>query len=52
MGKINFRVMDVRKIPHGIEIDIELSKDKDKGFAVLKTFGPNARKECTILINK
>ena len=44
--------MDARKVPHGIEMDIELSKDKDRGLAVLKIYGPNSKKECTIMINK
>ena len=46
------RVMDSRNIPHGVEIDVELNKDKDRGISVLKIFGPNARKECTIVTNK
>ena len=44
--------MDSRKIPHGIEIDVEISKENDRELAILKIFGPNTKKECTLLGNK
>ena len=37
---------------HGYEYEVEISKEKDKGVAVLKLFGPNGKKEHTIMINK
>ena len=49
---ITFKVLDCRKMNHGNEYDVELSKDKDRGVSVLKIFGPNAKKEHTIMINK
>ena len=52
MYKMQFRVLDSRKGQHGIEVDIEISKDKERGIAVLKIFGPNSKKECTLMITK
>ena len=49
---VTMRVMDSRNIPHGIEMDVEVTKDKERGFAIVKTFGPNGKKECTIMVNK
>ena len=42
-------VMDSRTIHHGNEMDIEVSNEKEKGVAVLRIFGPNSKKECTIV---
>ena len=44
--------MDTRKMPHGIEYDIECVKNKEKGISVLKIYGPNPKKGCTVMINK
>ena len=53
MDNLAFRVMDCRKRDSGPEMDIELIKDKDRGVAVLKFYGPNSKTgECTIMINK
>ena len=47
MIKLQFKVLDTRKGANGVEMDVEISKDKDRGVAVLKVFGPNSKKECT-----
>ena len=52
LGKVSFKVLDSRKSAHGTEIDIEIQKDNKRGIAVLKIFGPNKRKDCTLTINK
>ena len=44
-------VTDVRNTKHGSEVDIEID-DKEKGGACVKIFGPNKKKEYTIVINK
>ena len=49
---IAFKVLDCRKMNHGNEYDVEVSKDTERGIAVLKIFGPNGKKEHTIMINK
>ena len=33
---VNFFVLDSRKVPHGTEVDVEISKENDRGQAVLK----------------
>ena len=45
-------ILDRRNGQNGVEIDIEIIDKKDRGQAVLKVFGPNSRKECTLMINK
>ena len=52
IGKLDFKVLDCRKSKNGLEIDIELSKDIETCIAILKVFGPNTRKETTLMINK
>ena len=53
MDNVAFRIMDCRKRDSGPEMDIELIKNKDRGVAVLKFYGPNSKTgECTIMINK
>ena len=49
MENLQFRILDCRKAS---ELDVEISKGKERGIAVLKIFGPNSRKECTLMINK
>ena len=50
--KVNFKVLDSRKNPNGIEYDIEVNKEKERGLAVLKIFGPNKTNVATVMINK
>ena len=50
MAKLTFKTMDNRKTKNGSEIDVEITKNKERGIAVLKIFGP--KKESTIMINK
>ena len=50
MKTLTFKVNDNRKTKYGSEIDVEITKNKEKGIAVLKIFGP--KKESTIMINK
>ena len=49
---LKIKILDCRNGPNGAEIDIEIVDKKDRGQAVLKIFGPNSRKECTLMINK
>ena len=52
VNNVLFKVMDTRKMPHGTEYDIESTKNKDKGISVLKVYGPNQKKGCTVMICK
>ena len=49
---LKIKILDRRNGQNGAEIDIEIVDKKDRGQAVLKIFGPNSRKECTLMINK
>ena len=42
-------ILDAKKIPGGLEYEIEVCKNKEKGIAIAKIYGPNAKKMCRIL---
>ena len=53
MENLEFRVLDDRKKDNGSEMDIEITKNKERGVAVLKFYGPNSKTgECTLMISK
>ena len=52
VNNVSFRVLDVRKMQHGIEYDIKCIKNQVTGVSVLKLYGPNPKKGCTIMICK
>ena len=52
LDSLSFKVLDSRKIPHGLEYDVEVLKEKERGIAILKIFGPNTKKGCTLMVNK
>ena len=52
MKKLQFKILNARKSKNGTDMDVELTRDTDRGIAVLKVFGPNTRKECTLMIDK
>ena len=45
INNIGVRVLDSRKIPHGTEMDVEAEKGGERGFGVVKIFGPNSKKK-------
>ena len=51
LNQIEYVVTEVRTIKHGTEVEVEL-KGKEKGGACLRFFGPNKKKEYTLVINK
>ena len=52
LSNVSFRVLDSRKMPHGVEYDIETLKEKDRGVSILKIYGPTPKKGCTVMITK
>ena len=52
MENIQFKVVDSSKIPHGNEYEIQVVKDKEKGLAKIKIYGPNNKKGSSIVVNK
>ena len=53
MDNLAFRILDSRSKENGPEMDIEIIKNKNRGNAVLKFYGPNIKSgECTLMITK
>ena len=52
VNDISFKVKDRREMQHGTEYDIECSKNQEKGVSVLKIYGPNPKKGCTVMVCK
>ena len=52
LGNVSFTVLDSRKVPHGTEYEVEMTKNKERGVAILKIFGPNPKKGATLMTNK
>ena len=52
IGTIKFKALDVQKKGAGVEIDVEIVENGNRGAAVLKLFGLNSRKENVIMVNK
>ena len=52
LGDVSFKVLDAKKIANGTEYEVEIRKNKTKGVAITKIFGPNQRKVCTVTVNK
>ena len=52
VNEVKIKVLDVRKIGAGTDIEIEMTENKARGIAVLKLYGPNKNNECVITINK
>ena len=52
VNEVKIKVLDVRKIGAGTDIEIEMTENKARGIAVLKLYGPNKNNEFVITINK
>ena len=52
VNDVSVEVLDIREMQHGIEYDIKCSKNQDKGVSVLKIYGPNPKKGCTVMVCK
>ena len=48
----SFAVLDARKISHGMEYDVEVTKSKDRGQVNIKIYGPSTKKGHSIIISK
>ena len=49
---IKFRVLDSKKIGGATQVTIEISDKEGRGNAIADFWGPNKKKECTILLKK
>ena len=52
MKNLKFKVLDSRKAKKSAEFDVEILKGTERGVAVLKVYGPNAKNECTMMMTK
>ena len=52
INNVLFKVLDERVLLHGVEYDIESSKNHERGVSVLKIYGPNPKKGCTVMVCK
>ena len=49
---IKFKVLDARKVGGANQITIEMADSDGRGNAIVDFWGPNKRKECTVMIKK
>ena len=42
---IKFKALDVVKKGTGLEIDVEITENNDRGIAVIKLYGPSTKKD-------
>ena len=53
LNNISFNISETRTIPHGVEYDFEVNKDEEKGFTLVKIYGPNKKKkQFSIVVTK
>ena len=50
-------VKDVREVSYGVEVDIKISKERTKGLAMIKIWGPSKsakgnKNKCTIIFTR
>ena len=46
-------IKDYRNQKYGVEVDIEIKSSKQRGFAILKIWGPSEPgKKCTLMVSK
>ena len=48
----DIRVIDASNIPNGIERLVEVVKHNEKGNVVVKFYGPNKKRGCTVMVTK
>ena len=52
IGNIKFKVLDSKKIGGSTQVTVEVTDNEGRGISVVDFWGPNKRKECTIMIKK
>ena len=52
LGNLKFKALDVKQKGAGTEIDVELMKNGNRGVAIVKLYGPNAKKENVVMVTK
>ena len=49
---IKFKVLDLRKLGGATQVTLEMSDNEGRGNAIIDFWGPNKKKECTVLVKK
>ena len=52
ISNVNFKDLDSKKVPHGMEHKIKVTNNNESGIAIFKIFGPTTKKGCTLMTNK
>ena len=52
IGTIKFKVLDSKKIGGPTQITVEVADNEGRGISIVDFWGPNKRKECTVMIKK
>ena len=52
IGNIKIDVLDSKPLGGALQVTIKMSNKKESGIALIDFWGPNKRKECTIMIKK
>ena len=52
LGKTEFKILDNKKFGGATQIEINVSDNEGRGSAIVDFWGPNKKKECTVLIKK
>ena len=52
IGSVKFKALDARIKGTGLEIDVEVVDNKNRGFGLLKLFGPSSKDEYVVMVSK
>ena len=52
LNGIKFKVLDTRTNGAGLDVEVELMENKNRGIAVLKIYGPNTKKKNVLTVTK
>ena len=52
IGDIKIEVLDAKPLGGALQVTVAMTNKKERGIALIDFWGPNKRKECTIMIKK
>ena len=52
IGDKKIDVLDAKPLGGALQVTIKMTNKKERGIALIDLWGPNKRKECTIMIKK
>ena len=51
-NKMKFKILDSRKVGGSTQVTVEISENENRGIGIVDFWGPNKKKECTVLVKK